>query len=170
MLNTYSDGFNISFKHLRACSQSIVILLKCQSGRDWCGSVGWALSRKLKGRQFHSQSVHMPGSWARSPVGGWQEATNQCSSPSLSASPLSKIQSINTVLEMSISSCHSAARSLQPSLAAQCGSPDPSRGLPRCLITFPGCFPSPFKTSLKKHVRYLLGMLALHSLSLPTTL
>ena len=127
--------------------------------------MGWALSRKLKGRQFHSQSVHMPGSWARSPVGGWQEATNQCSSPSLSASPLSKIQSINTVLEMSISSCHSAARSLQPSLAAQCGSPDPSRGLPRCLITFPGCFPSPFKTSLKKRVRYLLGMLALHSVS-----
>ena len=28
---------------------------------NWCGSVGWVLSCKLKGRQFNSQSGHMPG-------------------------------------------------------------------------------------------------------------
>ena len=34
---------------------------------NWCGSVGWALSSKLKGHQFDSQSGHMPGLPARSP-------------------------------------------------------------------------------------------------------
>ena len=47
---------------------------------------------KLKGRKFSSQSGHMPGLRARSPVGGAGEATTQwCFSPSLSPSrPLSR--------------------------------------------------------------------------------
>ena len=44
---------------------------------DWCGSVGWALSCKLKGRHFNSQSGHLPGLWARSPVGGLCARGNQ---------------------------------------------------------------------------------------------
>ena len=51
----------------------------------WCGSVGWALACKPKGHWFDSQSGHMPGLQARSPVGGTQEATTHwCFSPSLS--------------------------------------------------------------------------------------
>ena len=34
----------------------------------------WA--REPKGCQFESQSWHRPGLWARSPVGGVQEASN----------------------------------------------------------------------------------------------
>ena len=54
---------------------------------DWCGSVGWASSHRPKGQWFDSRSGHMPGLWARSPVGSTQEATtHQCFSPSLSPS------------------------------------------------------------------------------------
>ena len=58
----------------------------------WCGSVDWMLACKPKGHQFNSQSRHMPGLQARSPVRGTQEATTHwCFSPSLSPSlPLSK--------------------------------------------------------------------------------
>ena len=57
----------------------------------WCGSVDWALACKPKGHWFNSQSGHMPGLQARSPVGGVREATTRgCFSPSLSPSlPLS---------------------------------------------------------------------------------
>ena len=41
-------------------------------GPGWCGSV---LDCKLKGHWFNSQSGHMPGFWARCPVGDTQEAT-----------------------------------------------------------------------------------------------
>ena len=34
----------------------------------WCGSVGYALFFRPKGRQFKSQSGHMPGLWVRSLV------------------------------------------------------------------------------------------------------
>ena len=43
---------------------------------DWCGSVGWVLSPKPKGHWIESHSGHMPGLWARSLVGGVQEAAN----------------------------------------------------------------------------------------------
>ena len=58
----------------------------------WCSSVDWALDYEPKGCQFSSQSGHMPGLQARSPVGGTQEATTHwCFSPLLSPSlPLSK--------------------------------------------------------------------------------
>ena len=36
----------------------------------WCGSVDRKMACELKGLQFDSQSGHMPGLQARSPVGG----------------------------------------------------------------------------------------------------
>ena len=39
---------------------------------DWCGSVGWASSSKLKGVGFDSWSGHLPGLKVRSPA--WVEA------------------------------------------------------------------------------------------------
>ena len=50
----------------------------------WCSSGDWARVSEPKGRQFDSQSGHMPGLWARSPAWGTQEATTRCFSPSLS--------------------------------------------------------------------------------------
>ena len=41
----------------------------------WCGWVDWVPACKLKGRWFESQSGHVPGLWARSPVGSVREAT-----------------------------------------------------------------------------------------------
>ena len=41
----------------------------------WCGSVDWVPACEPKGRWFNSQSEHMPGLWARSPVSGAWEAT-----------------------------------------------------------------------------------------------
>ena len=41
----------------------------------WCGSVAWVLACEPKGHWFDSQSGHMPGLQARSPVGGTQQAT-----------------------------------------------------------------------------------------------
>ena len=36
----------------------------------WCGLVDWMPACEPEGRQFESQSGHLPGWWARSPVGG----------------------------------------------------------------------------------------------------
>ena len=53
--------------------------VKRSSHPGWCGSVDWALACKPKGRWFNSQSGHMPGLQARSPVGGaWEAATQWC--------------------------------------------------------------------------------------------
>ena len=50
--------------------------------QHWCGSVDWVPACKSKGCWFDSQSGHMPGLQARSPVGGAQEATTDwCISP-----------------------------------------------------------------------------------------
>ena len=51
----------------------------------------WELACEPRGYRFDSQSGHMPGLWAKSPVGGVQGATtHRCLSPSLSPSlPLS---------------------------------------------------------------------------------
>ena len=55
----------------------------------WCGSVDWVPACEPKGHRFDSQSGHMPGLQARSPIGGVQEATTHwCFSPSLSPSLL----------------------------------------------------------------------------------
>ena len=56
---------------------------KSQPSLAWCGSVDW----EPKGHRFDSQSGHMPGLRARSPVGGvWEATTHRCFSPSLSPS------------------------------------------------------------------------------------
>ena len=53
----------------------------------WCGSVDWVTAREPKGLWFNSQSGHMPGLRARSPVRSTQEGTTHwCFSPSLSPS------------------------------------------------------------------------------------
>ena len=58
-------------------------------GPGWCGSVHWVWACKPNGRQFDSQSGHMPGLLGRSPVRGAREATTHwCFSPSLSPSLL----------------------------------------------------------------------------------
>ena len=57
------------------------------SGPGWCDSGDWAPACKPKGCWFNSQSGHMPGLQARSPIGGTCEATTLwCFSPSLSPS------------------------------------------------------------------------------------
>ena len=54
------------------------------SGPGWCSSVNWVPACKSNDRRFDSQSGHMLGLQARSPVGGAQEtATHWCFSPSL---------------------------------------------------------------------------------------
>ena len=45
-------------------------ILKNQSGLGWCGSVDWAPAWEPKSPWFDSQSGHMPGFQAMSPVGG----------------------------------------------------------------------------------------------------
>ena len=66
--------------------------LKKNYSLGWCSSVDWAWACEPKGHQFDSQSGHMSGLQARSPVGSIQESTTHwCFSPSLSSSlPLSK--------------------------------------------------------------------------------
>ena len=51
------------------------------SSPNWCGSVGWVSPCKREGHWFNSQSGHMSGSRARSPVGGRPETTHSCFSP-----------------------------------------------------------------------------------------
>ena len=50
--------------------------LKYQEYIALAGLVGWVLTCEPKGYWFNSQSGHMPGLWARSPVGGIRETTN----------------------------------------------------------------------------------------------
>ena len=45
------------------------LIRESTSSPGWCGSVDWVLACKPKGSRFNSQSGHMPGLWARSPVG-----------------------------------------------------------------------------------------------------
>ena len=61
----------------------------------WCGSVDWVWPCKPKGRQFDSQSGHMPGFQARSAVGGmWEAPTHWFFSSFLSLSFSLKINKI----------------------------------------------------------------------------
>ena len=65
--------------------------LKMHPSPGWCGSVDWAPACEQKGHQFDSQSGHMPGLQARSPVGGAREAPHaDVSLPFSLPSPLSK--------------------------------------------------------------------------------
>ena len=79
---------------LSHCHENQALLLESWI-KDWRKKpwVVWLSGLSAKGLscQFDSQSGHMPGLWARSPVGGAPEATiHWCFSPSLSPSfPLS---------------------------------------------------------------------------------
>ena len=65
----------------------------------WCSSVNWAQAWDPEGRSFNSRSGHMPGLWARSPVGGvWEATTHWYFSPSLSPS-LPLTLKINKILK-----------------------------------------------------------------------
>ena len=48
----------------------ILIIGDRQYCPDWCGSVGWASSCRVKGHRFDTQLRHMPGLGARALVGG----------------------------------------------------------------------------------------------------
>ena len=53
-----------------------------------CGSVHWVPACEPKGCWFDSQSGHIPGVWARSPVGGaWEATTHWWFSPFLPPFP-----------------------------------------------------------------------------------
>ena len=54
------------------------ITVKYQLSPGLCGSVGWVPACELKGCWFNSQSGHMPGLRARSPVRHMREAANWC--------------------------------------------------------------------------------------------
>ena len=57
----------------------------CHPG--WCGSVDWAWFCEPEGRWFDSQSGHVPGLRAWSPVGSaWRATTHWCFFPSISLS------------------------------------------------------------------------------------
>ena len=45
---------------------------------DWCGSIGWVLSHKVKGHQLDSGSGHMPELQVQSRSGHIGEETNWC--------------------------------------------------------------------------------------------
>ena len=49
-----------------------------EGSTGWYGSVDWVLAYEPKGRWFYSQSGHMPGLRARSPVEGVWEAADWC--------------------------------------------------------------------------------------------
>ena len=53
---------------------------------SWCGSVDWVPACELKGRQFNSQSGHLPGLQARSPVVGHVRSNHTLMFPSFSFS------------------------------------------------------------------------------------
>ena len=76
---------------LNSVVKNYTLLKIIENSPGSCGSVDWALACKPKGCQLDSQSGHMPGLQARSPVGGvWEATTHWCFSPSLPPSlPLS---------------------------------------------------------------------------------
>ena len=72
-LYTYDTHVYV-YRFLNVCYHSIQMLWKVSPG--CCGSVDWALAFKPKSHWFDSQSGHMPGFWARSPIGGVWEAAD----------------------------------------------------------------------------------------------
>ena len=70
--------FIISFLIIKCMCAYFRIL---NNGPGWCGSVDWVPACKPNSHQFNSQSGHMPRLQARFLVGGVQEATNWCVSP-----------------------------------------------------------------------------------------
>ena len=106
------------WKYLKFCSSTLIISLtqinsyknskkKKKKSLGWCGSVDWTWACKPKGCWCDSQSGHMPGLQARSPVeGAWEATTHWCFSSSLFPSfPLSlkinKMKSLTTTKKIS---------------------------------------------------------------------
>ena len=76
-------GKNASFPH--TTKRRITTNLKAINSPGLCGWVDWVLDCEPSGHGFGSQSLHMPGLWARCLVWDSREATTQwCFSPSLS--------------------------------------------------------------------------------------
>ena len=95
----YFVGARYCSKYFTWIISMLIIALQEQLCPGWCGSVDWAPAYKPKGRQFDSQSGHMPGLWAMSLVGGAQGATTHWwFSPSLSPS-LPLCWKINKILK-----------------------------------------------------------------------
>ena len=65
----------VPFLSLFLLFPQIVILKENDNRPGWRGSVDWAPAWEPKGLWFDSQSGHMPGLQARSPVGDTGEAT-----------------------------------------------------------------------------------------------
>ena len=82
------------------------------SGPGWCGSVDWVLAYELKGQWFYSQSGHMLGLQARSPVGATLEAPYWCiygmflSLSFSSPFPLSKLIFLKKSMDSGTELCH----------------------------------------------------------------
>ena len=75
-------------KEMWACEKSIA--LKGQGSPNWCSSVGWVLSRKMKGHRFDSRAGCMPGLWFQAPRGTHERQRISVSPPPLCPSlPLS---------------------------------------------------------------------------------
>ena len=66
----WTGQYEATASHPRIHSKNLVWHLKIRSCTAWCGSVDWVLACEPKHCQFDSQSGHMPGLQARSPVGG----------------------------------------------------------------------------------------------------
>ena len=95
------EATNLCFSHtlIFLSSLSAFIPLSKNNSPGWCGSVDWVPACEPKGHQFDSQSGHMPGLQARSPVGSTREATTHwCFFTSLSPS-LPLYLKINKVLK-----------------------------------------------------------------------
>ena len=58
------------FYKMRNINDIYEIAEEVEDSPDWCGSVDSVPACELKYYQLDSQPGHMPGLWARSPVGG----------------------------------------------------------------------------------------------------
>ena len=62
------------------------VVKNTKNSHGWCGSVGWVPAWEPKGCWFDSQSGHMPGLRARSPVGGCTRGNHRLTFLSLPSS------------------------------------------------------------------------------------
>ena len=80
-----------------------ILFIKYIFSPGWCASLDWTLACEPKGHRFDSQPGHMPGLWARSPVGSSREATTHwCFSLILPPFPSLKIKKIKKTFLKSI--------------------------------------------------------------------
>ena len=65
MKQSAKEGFGVIYSRVDIFNREFL-----QLSPGWCGSVDWARVCRPRGHLFKSQSGHMPGFQARSPVGG----------------------------------------------------------------------------------------------------